>query len=150
MASLAEGSVWQTSHVGGHRFAANVIFLPHGIYNGRVRADQVASLVDDYRHGRLTPYNYRGRAHYSPEVQAAEYYLMEQTNILNTGAFQLQQSDQKTPNFWEVTFVEHADGTKYHLEISAHQSPFDTFESCSTPNKRAPRLQYQLEKWSKS
>src|SRR5439155_8048133 len=31
-----EGWVWQSSHVGGDRFAGNVVFLPEGIYFGRV------------------------------------------------------------------------------------------------------------------
>lgn len=150
MASLAGNSVWQTSHVGGHRFAANVICLPHGIYQGRVRPDQAATLIDDYRHNQLTPHNYRGRAHYSPEVQVAEYYLLAQTNLWNIDAFQFLHTDQTATNFWKVIFISRVDGSKYHLEISAHQSPFDNYESCSKPNKRAPRLQYQLEKWSKS
>jgi hypothetical protein len=148
MASLASDSVWQTSHVGGHRFAANVICLPHGIYNGRVRAEQATALIDDYRHNRLTLHSYRGRAHYTPEMQAAEYYLMEQTNILDIDSFQLLHSVQTAPYFWEVSFVSRANEVKYHLEISAQQSTFDTYESCSAPDKRAPRLQYQLEKWS--
>jgi hypothetical protein len=150
MANLAGDSVWQTSHVGGHRFAANVICLPHGIYNGRLRPELATSLVDNYRHHRLTPQCYRGRAHYSPEVQVAEYYLMEQTNILDIDAFQLQQSSQTAPNLWDITFDSPSDGAKYHLEISAHQSTFNTYESCSKPDNRAQRLQYQLEKWSKS
>lgn len=150
MASLAGDSVWQTSHVGGHRFAANVICLPHGIYNGRVRPGLAASLINDYRHNRLTPQNYRGRAHYSPEVQVAEYYLLAQTGILDIDTFQLHKFVQTVPNYWEVSFVSRTNKAKYCLEISAHQSIFDTYESCRAPDKRAPRLQYQLEKWSQS
>jgi hypothetical protein len=150
MAKLSAGSVWQTSHVGGHRFAANVICLPHGIYYGRLRPDQANSLLSDYQGNCLSPQNYRGRAHYPSEVQVAEYYLASQISIMDIDGFQLLQSNQIKPNLWEVIFVSRVNGTQYNLVISAHQSTFENYESCSTPDKRAPRLQYQLETWSKS
>ena len=28
--------MWQSSHIGGDRFAGNVVFLPEGLYYGRV------------------------------------------------------------------------------------------------------------------
>ena len=40
--SARPGAVWECSHVGGDRFAANVVAMPHGIYYGQVemtRAD---------------------------------------------------------------------------------------------------------------
>jgi hypothetical protein len=30
------GQVWETTHVGGHRFAANLVILPHGLFYGPV------------------------------------------------------------------------------------------------------------------
>ncbi len=150
MAEREADSVWQTSHLGGHRFAANVICLPHGIYYGRIRPDHATSLMSDYRNKRLTLQNYRGRAHYSPEVQAAEYYLGEKTSILDIDAFQLRHSLQTSPNRWEVTFSSRADANQYFLVITANNSSFVNYESCSTPDKRQPRLQYQLERWGKS
>jgi len=150
MAKHAAGLVWQTSHLGGHRFAANVICLPHGIYYGRIRPEQATSLMSDYQNNKLSLQSYRGRAHYSPEVQAAEYYLLEKTFLLDVDAFQLRQSYQSAVNRWEVTFNSRVDGIQYFLEISAINSAFANYESCSTPEKRLPRFQYQLERWSKS
>ena len=34
-------SAWQCTHVGGDRFAANAVCLPHGVYYGRVERDDV-------------------------------------------------------------------------------------------------------------
>ena len=150
MAKHSADFVWQTSHVGGHRFAANVICLPHGIYFGRIRPDQADHLISDYRNNRLTLHSYRGRAHYPPEVQVAEYYLVAQTSNLDIDAFHLLKSSPTMPDQWEVSFASSDNGIQYTLVISAHQSAFENYESCSTPNKRAPRLQYQLESWSKS
>ena len=150
MSKIGADLVWQTSHLGGHRFAANVICLPHGIYYGRIRPEQATSLMNDYQNKRFTPQSYRGRAQYSPEVQAAEYYLLANTSLLNVDGFQLQQSHQTAPDHWEVTFISRVDGIQYSIEITAINSAFANYESCNTPEKRSPRLQYQLERWSKS
>ena len=32
---------WEVSHIGGDRFAANALVLPHGLYYGRLDADSV-------------------------------------------------------------------------------------------------------------
>ena len=37
--------VWQTSHLGGHRFAATLVTLPHGYFLGRVTPEEAAAIV---------------------------------------------------------------------------------------------------------
>ena len=36
---------WQCSHVGGDRFAGNVVILPHGLYYGRVTPENAHDLL---------------------------------------------------------------------------------------------------------
>jgi hypothetical protein len=72
---LPAGSVWQASHLGGHRFAPNVLVLPYGIQLGRLtvaEADAAASLLAA---GRIPLDRYRGRTLYAAPVQAAEVAL---------------------------------------------------------------------------
>lgn len=64
--------VWQCSHTGGHRFAANVVALPWGVTLGRVEADETTTLVELLRAGRVPLARYRGRSVYPAPVQAAE------------------------------------------------------------------------------
>ena len=52
--------VWESTHVGGDRFAANVVSLPHGVYYGRVEPDEAAGLLDELRDGLLALHRYRG------------------------------------------------------------------------------------------
>ena len=69
---LAPERLWQSSHLGGHRFAPNVLVLPQGIHLGRIpveRGREVAELLED---GRIPLDLYRGRTAYAPPVQAAE------------------------------------------------------------------------------
>jgi len=64
-------NAWQSTHIGGHRFASTFVCLPHGLYYGRIRegarADEIFS---EYKLGRIDLESYRGRSCYSPPVQA--------------------------------------------------------------------------------
>ncbi len=68
---------WQTTHVGGHRFAPNVLTLPQGVLYGRVRPEAVPGFVEDVEAGRLPRDHVRGRSALPAEAQAAEVALDE-------------------------------------------------------------------------
>ena len=40
---------WEVSHVGGDRFAANLLVLPEGLYYGQVTADEAPGLAQRAR-----------------------------------------------------------------------------------------------------
>jgi hypothetical protein len=65
------GQVWECSHVGGDRFAANVLVLPSGLLYGRVRADEAVALADAADVGRVLAHRLRGRVGFPPDIQAA-------------------------------------------------------------------------------
>jgi hypothetical protein len=67
--------VWQTTHVGGHRFAPNILTLPQGALYGRVQSDDVDRFVACVEQNGLAASWLRGRTRYAPEVQAAEAAL---------------------------------------------------------------------------
>ena len=69
---------WQTTHVGGHRFAPNVLTLPQGVLYGRVRPEDVPRFVEDVEAGRLARDHVRGRSALPAEAQAAEMVLDEE------------------------------------------------------------------------
>ena len=66
MAAYAGDQVWQTTHTGGHRFAATMIVLPHGLYYGRLSAQRTPlPIVDTYNAGDVYALDhYRGRSCY--------------------------------------------------------------------------------------
>jgi hypothetical protein len=76
------GSVWQSTHVGGDRFAGNVVCLPQGLYFGRVGVEDVGPLLADYRAGKIWLDGYRGRAFQTFPVQAAERLVREETGLV--------------------------------------------------------------------
>ena len=63
---------WQTTHVGGHRFAPNVLVLPQGVLYGRVNPEAVEAFVTQVEAGDVPVAHLRGRSRYPKAVQAAE------------------------------------------------------------------------------
>ena len=72
------GRVWECSHVGGDRFAANVLVLPTGLLYGRVGAHAVGALADATDRGVVLDHYLRGRVGFAPEVQAAMAFAHRQ------------------------------------------------------------------------
>ncbi len=67
-----EDRLWQSSHHGGHRFAANLLALPSGVQLGRVPPSEAAAVAAMLGAGRIPLDWYRGRTLDSPRCQAAE------------------------------------------------------------------------------
>jgi hypothetical protein len=80
------GQVFQTTHVGGHRFAANLVILPHGLYYGPVGLDLAISAIGAYQRGAVAPERYRGRAGQPKAVQEAEHSLLTRAGSLEVAA----------------------------------------------------------------
>ena len=74
-------AAWECSHIGGDRFAANVVCLPGGAYFGRVTASGASQLVSDYAHGLLDLECFRGWSAYPFAVQAAEIAARRQLGL---------------------------------------------------------------------
>lgn len=66
---------WECTHLGGHRFAANMVCLPHGIAYGRVTPTDGPRLADLYLVGQLDPNRLRGRSAWPAPAQVAERVL---------------------------------------------------------------------------
>jgi hypothetical protein len=85
--------VWQSSHVGGDRFAGNVVVLPEGLYFGRVDSEHAWSLFDEYLAGRIDLDRYRGRSIHSFSEQAAEIAIRRMTGLRGLGDLELIEHD---------------------------------------------------------
>lgn len=136
LSKIVGASVWQTNHVGGHRFAANLLAFPHGIFNGRVRPDNLVPLVNAYQNGQLYPDTYRGRACYSKPIQVAEYFLRTETGITDLEVFRWLDTLPEESDRWRVRFVSADDQTIHALTIVQFESDFAIYESCGDDEAR--------------
>ena len=75
MAAGHGAQTWECTHLGGHRFAANLVCLPHGIVYGRVTAADGPRLADEYLAGRLDAASLRGRSAWPEAAQVAEHQV---------------------------------------------------------------------------
>ena len=87
LAEVAPSQTWEVSHVGGDRFAGNVVVLPTGLYLGRVPPALAGDLVATLRAGDLPLPYLRGRSTYGVTTQAAEILVRQRLSA--TGASDL-------------------------------------------------------------
>lgn len=71
------GRVWECSHVGGERFAANVLLLPSGLLYGRVLPFAAPEFVAATEAGDVVGALLRGRVGVPPAAQAALAFAYE-------------------------------------------------------------------------
>ncbi|HET9311592.1 MAG TPA: sucrase ferredoxin [Actinomycetota bacterium] len=64
--------VWESTHVGGDRFAGNLVMFPHGLMFGRVEPERAAGIVAAYGEGRIELDRFRGRTSHPMSAQAAD------------------------------------------------------------------------------
>ena len=69
---LCNGRTWRTTHLGGHRFAPNILVLPDNLLYGRVVPPLLNDFVASAEHGEIYKPFLRGRGNFSPEEQVCE------------------------------------------------------------------------------
>jgi hypothetical protein len=78
--NIAGDRSWQTSHLGGHRFAPTLIMLPDGIGYGRLQAGEAVALWAAHERGEFFSLErVRGRVAYDAATQAAEVFLRQKS-----------------------------------------------------------------------
>lgn len=82
---VAPDHTWEVSHIGGDRFAPNVLVLPEGLYYGRLDPEDAPGFVETVRSGRLDLAHLRGRCAFPFALQAAEVFLRRETGRTGAG-----------------------------------------------------------------
>jgi hypothetical protein len=121
---------WECSHVGGDRFAANVVSFPHGLFHGRVTPASALPLVHAYAEGRIHPAGFRGRSAWSPAAQRAEIALRHDLDDWAVGSLRLGphavDGDVHTVEFT------HADGSTHEVVVEIGRADEARITSCGS------------------
>jgi len=136
------GGAWQSTHVGGDRFAGNVVSLPHGTYHGRVEPADVPGLLSALAAGRVDLDRYRGRSAYPFAVQAAERTLRESDALLGLDDLVLTGSVRTASDSWRVRFRT-PDGATHSLDVHAEAAEDAALLTCDALEPRRP-LRYRV------
>ncbi|TGN63525.1 sucrase ferredoxin [Nocardioides eburneiflavus] len=83
--ALADGphadATWETSHVGGDRFAGNLVVLPRGLYYGGLDPDSARAVADATAAGEVLLEHFRGRSDLPMPAQAADVALRREHRL---------------------------------------------------------------------
>ena len=115
---------WESTHIGGDRFAGNMIAFPHGFYFGRVQPAEGVEIADGYGRGSVDLAHLRGRSCRPIDVQAAEQFLRADT--IRSASMTCRSSTSPEP-------------TRTRSPRSAHR-PAYRVASIAKPGRGAPHL----------
>ena len=110
---------WKITHVGGHRFAPNVLALPQGVLYGRVQPEAVDEFVAAVDAGQLAVQHVRGRNALPAAAQFAETCLPASAHPATLAAC----------DDGEVSFSG-ADGRRYDLQVARSAAARTMLPSC--------------------
>ena len=110
---------WETTHLGGHRFAATFLALPSGITVGRADPTSALAAAEEIAAGRHPWRSSRGRAGFPPEAQVAEIAALE------AGAAEVHWHPPVTGGRVDLT----VDGRRTAYDVTASAGP-DRQQSC--------------------
>jgi hypothetical protein len=136
-------SVWASSHVGGDRFAANMVCFPHGLFFGHVTEAAAEGVAREYRDGRIYLANYRGRGCYSRNAQVGEYFIRLHCGDVRIDSLRFVGEEVIDRSSSRVSFQSIEDGTIHAAWFSRRESEIENQMSCRSEEKR-PFLQYSL------
>jgi hypothetical protein len=95
---------WEVSHLGGDRFAANLLVLGDGLGYGRLDADTAPRVADAHLAGMITSEHFRGRAGFPMPVQAAELAVRRALGEWRVPALRLAGRPVTAGETWRVRF----------------------------------------------
>jgi hypothetical protein len=130
-----EGWVWQSSHLGGDRFAGNLVVLADGVYYGRVEPAEAWPVVEAALERRVHLPLYRGRSCYGFAAQAAEIAVRERTSELGVDDVRVR-SIAAEGNGWRADVD--AAGTLYEVAVRVEEGA-PTHLTCSTSRLSRPK-----------
>jgi hypothetical protein len=106
---------WESTHLGGHRFAATVMLLPTGDMFGWLDQRSAATAVERFDAGRLLLEHYRGRSGQPVPVQAALHAAAIRLGDSRRQAFRLIKAEQVAAarpddaELWEILLSHRAE-----------------------------------------
>lgn len=127
--------VWESSHVGGDRFAANLVCLPTGVYFGRVAPEDAERILQDHGEGLLDLDAYRGRSCYPPLMQAGEIFARRELGERRLDALRFASTSQQGSEASVVLI--HADGREVRVRVLRERAAPEAL-TCTDLSQSAP------------
>lgn len=137
-------SVWQSSHVGGDRFAANLVCLPHGLFYAHVTETTGQKIIEEFQTGRIVLEKYRGRVCYSHPVQAAEFFVRCETGLVGVDDLRHVATKRVDEKSWRIRFAHAKTEATYEADVKVRMSDFQNYVTCDAAEAK-PIQQFVLD-----
>lgn len=134
-------SVWEVSHIGGHRFAPTMLSLPSGSVHGRLEASEAIEMHAEATQGRVLLRGFRGRSAYPAPLQVAGIAVRNSFDVREQDALDVLRvvGDKAVPAPTSVVFIDdqmetevrHSDGRSWRVTVQRAQLPGLRAESCT-------------------
>lgn len=141
LAAAARDRTWECSHIGGDRFAGNLVCFPHGLYYGHVAAEDGPRVAELYERGMVDLAHYRGRSCHPFVVQAAEYFLRVERDLHGVEALSYARRRAIAGDAFRVDF-DGVDATRFAVDVRVTRDPEPRLLTCqATAAARPPRYE---------
>ncbi|MFG3283388.1 sucrase ferredoxin [Streptomyces sp. NPDC048111] len=115
--------VWECTHVGGDRFAANVVVAPDGVYYGNLDAHSAVAAIEDHLADRIRADHLRGFTDLVPAQQAALSAVLRHAGPAGRYAYAIAETVREDDR-WRVHVTARLPGlSAFVVEVRAHRSP---------------------------
>ncbi|WP_329137363.1 sucrase ferredoxin [Streptomyces sp. NBC_01476] len=108
--------IWETTHLGGHRFAPTMLVLPYGYSYGRVDGHHAKAILEAAHSGQVVLDGCRGRSAWEAPGQAAELAVRALTGEERADALTVTGTETG-PDGWTVR-VAHTDGRGWQVTVA--------------------------------
>lgn len=147
----SQPELWQTSHLGGHRFAATMTTLPHGYALGRLEPTEAEAILTRGGLHRLD--RVRGRSLWPKAAQVADHLLRsgleeDHPGRLDPSAVRLVGVDELDAG-WIVRLelvTMGASPDTHAIEVREQMSPIEQPKSCGDAPVAVPRLLAKVQR----
>lgn len=119
---------WESSHLGGDRFAANLLTMPDAHCYGRLSPDNGVPVVAEHLAGRLSLEHHRGLCAIPWPQQAAEHALRRRLDLRELGAVAMVEL-RRAGDVFSVTLA--AGGRQYRVDLRHGSRPAELL-TCRT------------------
>jgi hypothetical protein len=131
--------VWECSHIGGDRFAGNLVILPEGLYFGRCDETSARRVIDDYADGAIHLDRYRGRSVLGFYEQAAEFFVRRELGLVAIDAVTAVRRVAERPGRFVVDTTTGGQRRLVDVEVARTVTAAGTPLTCTGPiGQRVP------------
>ncbi|MFE9249067.1 sucrase ferredoxin [Streptomyces sp. NPDC007088] len=116
--------VWECTHVGGDRFAGNLVVAPDGVYYGRLDAGSSVEAVGEHLSGRVHAAHLRGYTDLFPPQQAAVAAVLGRFGPAGRHDYAVARTS-RVDDHWSIRVTgRHAGGPEaFEVEVRSHRTP---------------------------